>query len=344
MSAAGKRRLPSDSTTTGDSNISGASLEEESGVKSKQQKKKNFLRRAKRVKETVEKDMPAGGKIKDHFPLLKKSGKENSTSSTMDSEEREVDNVSEETQVSPLDMWRKLCEIGKDLKTVKREVEVMSGVIHELKVENEELRRDLTKCKNDLEETKDRVTEAKKEAEVARKRAEDLEQYGRRQNVRIYGIPEREGERETSEQIEEKVLKIFKDKLKLRDVNPSHICTIHRLGKPGVRPRRSRDSNDGKESDKSDKPPPPRAVIVRFVSRKTSRAVMANRKKLKGSGMAIQEDLTQARHSLLTKCLDLKGQGIDEAWSHEGKILVKIGKNIEEVKTVKDVIQLKSRD
>ena len=61
---------------------------------------------------------------------------------------------------------------------------------------------------------------------------DELEQYGRRENLRIYNVPEEQDENDDGEKI---VLKIAKE-LKI-ELHKSDIQRAHRLGKPGNKPR-----------------------------------------------------------------------------------------------------------
>lgn len=149
-----------------------------------------------------------------------------------------------------------------------------------------------------------------------------LQQYSRRETVRIFGIPEQasrgggeetEGEGEQDQQgatggrgapeedLEAKVLGVFKDCG--ADIKPQDISTMHRTG--------ARRRGGG------------RPVLVRFVSRKHHREIMSKKKELKdkpGYGKVfINEDLTSLRAKLLKFTKDLPMVG--RAWTSNGKIL-----------------------
>nr|KAG5708756.1 hypothetical protein BaRGS_031910 [Batillaria attramentaria] len=124
------------------------------------------------------------------------------------------------------DVWRKLCLAVDKLDSVGKEVEEIRGVLFELRRENDSLKTELAKCKVEATEQRRMAEEAKYEAALARERAEDLEQYGRRNNVRVFGVPETD--KETAEQCEQKVLKIIQDKLQLSGIQSHHIDALHR--------------------------------------------------------------------------------------------------------------------
>ena len=65
-----------------------------------------------------------------------------------------------------------------------------------------------------------------------------------------------------------------------------------------------------------------RAIIVKFKCRKEKIAVIQNRKKLKGSGVSISEDLTVINHQLLMKTKH--NPKVESAWSSMGNIFAKL--------------------
>ena len=88
------------------------------------------------------------------------------------------------------------------------------------------------------------------------------EQYTRRENVRVLGIEEEEGENCAT-----KMFEFFRTKLH-SDIKSENITVAHRV-KGGS----------------------PRGIIVRFSSREVKSAIIQNRRILKGSGVVINEDL-----------------------------------------------------
>ncbi|KAK7484723.1 hypothetical protein BaRGS_00024008 [Batillaria attramentaria] len=179
-----------------------------------------------------------------------------------------------------------------------------------------------------MEDAKRVADEAKYEAGVARAQAGDLEQYGRRYNVRVFGV--KEDDDETVQQCEEKVLRIINEKLELKGIKSADVDAIHRLGKK-PKPRRAEQNHSDSDSDTESRP---RAIIVRFVSRKCTQDVLRNRRKLRGTKISIAEDLARDRYRLLRQ---VKEKEVDDAWSRDGKIFVKVSGRIREVKSAEDV-------
>jgi hypothetical protein len=106
-----------------------------------------------------------------------------------------------------------------------------------------------------------------------------LEQYTRRNSIRIYGIDDT-NKNETPADTEQKVQTFLKDKLYI-DLDPTDIDIAHRIGKYIV------DSN---------RPP-----ICKFIYRTHKLKVISARKKLKGSTQVIREDLTLRNARLFEK-------------------------------------------
>ena len=133
-------------------------------------------------------------------------------------------------------------------------------------------------------------------------KCDDLEQYSRRSNLRIHGVPV------SSSSTEESVIQIIHEKLNIQ-LEPEAIDSCHPVGQ----------ARDGKQS-----------IIIKFVSYRSKRRVMQQRGKLKGTDIRIVEDLTRARHALFQKAV--KKFGFRNVWQLDGTINVK-------VKDVKHVIR-----
>ena len=131
-------------------------------------------------------------------------------------------------------------------------------------------------------------------------RNDELEQYSRRESVRMFGVAE--DPNETSETTEKKAIQVFTDLG--ANVSPNDISACHRVGKP----------KDGK-----------RAIIVRFCSRKSRQLVMAKKSNLKGKSgyekVFINDDLTPLRQKLLGYVKNLPN--IESAWTTGGSIIAR---------------------
>ena len=108
-------------------------------------------------------------------------------------------------------------------------------------------------------------------------KVDELEQYGKRQNLEIVGVHENEYENTNAIVLEVAMLDV--------DILPSHISTSHQLPKKTV----SSCNNSGSSP-----------IIVRFTSRDISNQIYANRKKVRFV------DLKNFRYPILKIFLSMK--------------------------------------
>lgn len=228
------------------------------------------------------------------------------TETTMATGGRQQEGVGEQEEtgeVSNKDLMTQLKQMTVSINEMRLSQERLSSDMFELKQENDTLKKDIAECKKREDELKREVSEAKYLAKTAHKYYCDLEQYGRRNNVRVFGIPE--SGQETIAQCESKVIRILNNKMGLRHLNSEHIEVAHRVGK---RPKTSSD--------------PPRPVIVRFLSRKTVSEVFQNKRKLLNTDYMVVEDLTKENYNLLVSCKD--HDNCETTWSLRGKIYARL--------------------
>ena len=95
------------------------------------------------------------------------------------------------------------------LNSISHRTELLEGTIFEKNDENDKLKEEIEKLNTNLEnqkaENEKLVDEIKKVNDMAEDKINDLEQYGRRNNLRINGIPERGDVDETAEMTTRKV-------------------------------------------------------------------------------------------------------------------------------------------
>ena len=132
-------------------------------------------------------------------------------------------------------------------------------------------------------------------------RADDLEQYTRRNSLRVQGLSETEGEEDPIE----KTLEFANRTLQLNPpLLPSDIDRAHRTGR----------STPGQ----------PRAFLVKFATYQQRRRVMMNKHRLRNTSIFINEDLTAARATLMWHARKAKREGkLSDCWSSDGRIFVK---------------------
>ena len=67
-----------------------------------------------------------------------------------------------------------------------------------------------------------------------------------------------------------------------------------------------------------------RPVIVKFIQRQLKITVLRNTKKLKGTNLSINEDLTQLNQKVLSSVRLKAKDKVEKGWSYEGKIYAKL--------------------
>jgi hypothetical protein len=210
-------------------------------------------------------------------------------------------------EVTLEDVMNKLCKNSDTLDSMSKVVEEFRAALFDLKVDNDKMKEELEKSKKREQALSEELTEAKFSASLALHKVNELEQYTRRNNVRIFGVSEEgendksEGEHHSDQVCEKKVLQMLTKKLKV-PVKSEDLEAVHRVGKV-----------EGREG--------PRALIVRFVNRKKRQEVISARKALKGSGVVIVDDMT--RTNIQTFEAVKRDDLCKEAWTSQGRIYMK---------------------
>ena len=210
-----------------------------------------------------------------------------------------------------------------------------------------------------LEVKNQEVAELRSEVDGLKVMYNDLEQHGRRGSMRVFGVPEH-----TTGTVDDKVLSLVNQHLK---VNPplvlGDIEVAHRLGKPPPKPfvpdpapceDDDDDNKSGTDADQSSPPPPPptnppRAIIVKFASRRTKSWVMRNKSNLNDNpfqaadgtvhSVYVSDDLTQRRAKLAYQArLIWRSGAILDTWTYDSPILIKdLHNKIKPIKTESDL-------
>ena len=155
----------------------------------------------------------------------------------------------------------------------------------------------LAKKNSEIKELNTRVTEHEN-------KCDELEQYSRRNVIRIRGIPEKAGE-ETDAVVCELAEKKLDVKIAAHDIVRSH-----RVGRKG----------EGKAT--------PLDVIASFTTHNVKTAIMRNGKNLKGSQVFVNEDMTRIRGKIAWEARQLRRDGkVLDTWTRDGIIFVKKSEN-----------------
>ena len=128
---------------------------------------------------------------------------------------------------------------------------------------------------------------------------DNLEQYTRRNSIRVSGLPER-----IDENTNTTIIRMAAEKLQVR-LEERDIDRSHRLG---------RKMDDGR----------PREIIVKLVSHDTKVNILKSGKRLRGTNIYMNEDMTKYRSSLAFEARQLKrDKQIADTWTRDGHILIK---------------------
>lgn len=160
-----------------------------------------------------------------------------------------------------------------------------------------------------IEALEDKLRHKEKEISDLNTRVQDMEQYSRRNSLRIFGLVE-----ESNEQTEKVVTCFLNNKLNV-SLTESCIDRVHRVGKP----------SSGKI----------RPIILKLTNYHDRDSIFKVKSRLKGSGVVVREDLTAYNLSLLTKVINK--YGLRNAWSRDGKIFYKSRDKIFKVRCDNDI-------
>ena len=199
-----------------------------------------------------------------------------------------------------------IVQIKESQSFLSEKYDCLNEDYNKLKKINAEQKAEITALKS---ESSDLKNTSLKEIE----KIDNLEQYGRRQNLEIAGIPVQDGEDTNA---------VVMEVAKLLDVDilPSHISTSHRLPK-----------KIGQNGNVIRTPP----IIVRFTNRDIRNKLYANRKQTRTLDLKkfsvndtkkifINENLTQSRKRLFWKTKQrAKNENWKYYWTHNGSILAK---------------------
>lgn len=158
-----------------------------------------------------------------------------------------------------------------------------------------------------LEEQSSKTKVLEEKVESLENSVEALEQYSRCNSIRIFGVPE-----VPAEKVEETVIGLFSDKLKVR-VPLEEIDICHRL--------REREGQH-------------RPILVKFCRKSTKNLIYSVKKLLKGTRIVIREDLTSKR-MLMIKELS-KVLGYKSVFTVNGNVCVSVNNQIKKIRFLSD--------
>lgn len=173
-------------------------------------------------------------------------------------------------------------QIKQSLDQLTKQVEINQSNIHDLSLKVDQSTKDLHRSATKIEDLEDHKQQLSRDIN-------NLEQYTRRNNLRIFGIPEMKGEK-TNLIVKE----MASDKLGI-NLEDTDIDRSHRVG----------------QGEK-------RAIIVKLTRHDMKTKLIQARRKLKGSKIVIREDLTRENAILLKAAWD--SPKTTSTWSTDGRV------------------------
>ena len=160
----------------------------------------------------------------------------------------------------------------------------------------------LTKKFQDVINRKDaQIDELRERVVTMEEKCDDLEQYSRRNTIRIRGVPEA-----VHEDTDSVVRELAARKLDVK-LEPSNFVRSHRVGR--------------KTEEQANRP---RDIIARFTTHNVKVEILRNAKKLRGTNTYINEDVTKIRGAMASDARKLKRDGkIQDTWTRDGIIFTK---------------------
>lgn len=221
--------------------------------------------------------------------------------------------------------------LTEDIEEVKKSLNFMSEELSKV-VKQQAGLLDLIE---EVRQLKIVIKEKDKKIEELEKRVEDLEQYTRMEDVIISGLKtnhytyarstagDKEGEdapRAEKDLLEQQVIQFFKDKDILLD--SKNIAACHTI------------------PQKHTKMP---TIILRFVNRKYKVELLKMGKKLKGTGVYVNEHLTKRNAEIARQARLLKKERhIQDTWTRNCKVFIRLNGTPEQAKVivVRDIADL----
>ena len=194
-----------------------------------------------------------------------------------------------------------------ELKEIRLELECRNDEISDLKTEITDLRQEIRNKDKNVEALSLQVTHLKKTVTNLENKLDEVDAYERQDTLIFSGTDIPDGS--PNENSGDVIVQTITEKLRIQNISSSSISTAHRLGK----------RNPGPTSvDK-------RPIIVKFCHRETKRRILTAARRLKSSGLYVNESLTPLRRQILYAVRQIKRSNarlVKGCSTHDGKVLV----------------------
>ena len=218
--------------------------------------------------------------------------------------------------------------IGKMTMIVKSEMIPLRNLFDELKREMAsgdavaDLQATINCLWNEIKAKDEKILALENKVGVLESSIDDLEQYSRRNSLRLHGVPEVRGEDSM-----EVALEVINKNLNLSTpLTVQELDRLHRVG----------------PFDESAEKP--RAVLIKFATYHSRQRVYSKRREFfkagnNGPRYYLNEDLTKRRAQILSKARSLKRHGkLLGAWSVDGRMFIQdTGRTIRPIRSISDL-------
>ena len=243
----------------------------------------------------------------------------------------------EELKLLVEEVLKKTSSMASDIQSIKESQEFISKQFDDLSKELENVKKCMEEKDKKINQLEQDVNYLNKELLKEIEKNDDLNQYGRRDNLELHGIPVQKNE--NTNEIVIGMIKHLNIELKSSDISISH-----RLP---VKPNPAKEIND---DEKTRKHPP---IIVKFVRREVRNQIYSKRaylRKVKDFGLEgmknlfINENLTTKIKQLFGKANWLrKEKAYKYIWTNGGTIYVRKNEKSQPLKISKEDDLLKIR-
>ena len=170
----------------------------------------------------------------------------------------------------------------------------------------ETLKNEIVLLRKELKTKDTQIKQLQTRIESLESNNDAIEQYTRRNSLRVFGLPEEEGEDTAS-----RTVSFINDTMKIEPpISVEDFDRVHRVSR--------------KATAEPSATPRPRAIIIKFATYRARHRVISKKASLKNTEYYINEDLTSARSTMLYKARMMKRQGhIKDVWTHDGAIVIK---------------------
>lgn len=212
--------------------------------------------------------------------------------------------VSENNKVREREMIKEMDKRCADITdNYNKKLEKMTANMDNLEKNVQNLTEKLVECKRELRVTKQSLEETEHTSREALRLGNSNEQFSRKNNFKIMGLPEKPSENTWG------VVKEFMKNVKVQ-LDDRELIAVHRIpGKGEIRP-----------------------IIVKVLNSNVKARVMRKRSDVKnlGKGKKLVDDVTKANTGLISELT--KFEEIDSAWYFNGAVYAKLKSNNRKVK------------